>query len=51
MIIYNSRNYLRLLNFLDRASILAIYNSRNYLRLLNELWADTWKESTTVEII
>ena len=49
--IYNSRNYLQLLNkdiILDKVSI---YNSRNYLQLLNENQHHILDQSTTVEII
>ena len=34
-IIYNSRNYYRLLNDGGAVKYLVIYNSRNYYRLLN----------------
>ena len=34
-VIYNSRNYLRLLNKVIVGKDDIIYNSRNYLRLLN----------------
>ena len=34
--IYNSRNYIGLLNLLDKSINLEIYNSRNYIGLLNQ---------------
>ena len=34
-IIYNSRNYYRLLNYAEFVQWILIYNSRNYYRLLN----------------
>ena len=48
--IYNSRNYYRLLNPLSAHRPVSIYNSRNYYRLLNGKEDEVDAESTTVEI-
>ena len=53
ILIYNSRNYLSLLDLLfPLTSLMPIYNSRNYLSLLDEIAEVVIKgESTIVEII
>ena len=50
---YNSRNYLKLLNSKEEyEDAMAIYNSRNYLKLLNCIAEDyPGMQSTIVEII
>ena len=49
--IYNSRNYTKVLNYKVLALELNIYNSRNYTKVLNEEFYNGFNKSTIVEII
>ena len=49
--IYNSRNYIGLLNKILKQKGRLIYNSRNYIGLLNYDSIKARRESTIVEII
>ena len=50
--IYNSRNYMKVLNNIDKYNNIIIYNSRNYMKVLNtKWWSSKIYESTIVEII
>ena len=51
ILIYNSRNFKGLLDFINNDFFLMIYNSRNFKGLLDPLMASLGFISTTVEIL